>query len=93
MRASKELQEMPMEQVNAEQLRAFRMRWQLVEEIEAEEQRTNSMELRLQQLNSLFGMASALGWLEPDSEEILTIVRERWRRLKEHNDGNTTRNR
>ena len=46
---------------NDQLMRDFRDRWKAVEAIETEEQKTASIELRLQQLNSIFRLAIGLG--------------------------------
>ena len=64
--------------VNTE-LRAYRERWQAVEEMELQESRDASIQVRWQQLNSLVRLAAGLGLrMECDEEP----VRERWLRLK-----------
>lgn len=62
-------------------MRAYRQRWQAVEEVEKLEARNASFELRWRQLNRLAGMARALGiYPIPGDDEV--IVRTRWLRLK-----------
>ena len=67
--------------MDKEALLAYRRRWQAVEEIEDQEARTDSLELRLKQLCSLIGMARALG-LMPEEDRDEEVVRARWLRLK-----------
>ena len=62
-------------------LQAYRQRWQAVEEVEKQEARSASFELRWQQLNALAGMARALGIL-PLEDRDEEIVRAIWLRLK-----------
>ena len=62
-------------------LRAYRERWLAVEEIERQEQRNASLELRWRQLNAAYGMAKELGLLRSDPSE--SGVFERWAKLKE----------
>ena len=62
-------------------LLAYRRRWQAVEEIEDQEARTDSLDLRLKQLCSLVGMARALG-IMPEEDRDEEVVRARWLRLK-----------
>jgi hypothetical protein len=67
--------------MQSEDLRAYRDRWQAVEAVEREEQRTASLELRWQQLNAILRMAAGLGLVPPDDDE--AGVYARWARLKE----------
>ena len=62
-------------------LRSYQARWKAVEEIQAEERKSASLELRWQQLNAAYGMAKGLGLLQPDLSEM--EVFERWAKLKE----------
>ena len=62
-------------------LKAYRARWQAVEEIERQELQTASLELRWQQLNAVIGIAIGLGIFMPAEDEI--EVFQRWARLKE----------
>ena len=61
--------------------RAFQSRWQAANEAEREELRRTSVEIKLQQLNSLFAMARQMGWTEALAAEE-NEVRERWNRLR-----------
>lgn len=66
------------------ELSAYRRRWEAVREVERQELRTASVELRWIQLNSIVGLAKALGLLQKmalDRDD--RVVRERWVRLKE----------
>lgn len=68
--------------MHAEMLKAWRKHWQTVAEIEWEEARLSSYELRWRQLNYLVGLAKALDIpLTPDDAEE-EIGRARWRRLQ-----------
>lgn len=60
---------------------AFRNRWKLVNEREAEELRSTSAEVRLQQFNTLLGWAHQLGWTEALGEGEAE-VRRRWAQLR-----------
>jgi hypothetical protein len=62
-------------------LKAYRARWEAVEEIERKELQSASMELRWQQLNSLYLLAIGLGIDEPEKDEIKVF--QRWAKLKE----------
>jgi hypothetical protein len=62
-------------------LQSYQARWNAVEEIQAEERRSASLELRWQQLNTAYGIAKGLGLLQPDLSEM--EVFERWAKLKE----------
>ena len=59
----------------------YQARWKAVEEIQTEERKSASLELRWQQLNAAYGMAKGLGLLRPDLSEM--EVFERWAKLKE----------
>jgi len=61
--------------------RAFRKRWRLVNAREVEELRSTSLEVRLQQFNTLLGWAHQLGWAEALGEGEAE-VRQRWARLR-----------
>ena len=68
--------------MDRELVRFYRDRWKAVEEIEAEEERNASIDLRLLQMNSILQLAVGLGMpVVPD--ETKYIVCERWARLKE----------
>ena len=62
-------------------VKEFRERWQAVEAVEAEEQRTASVALRWQQTNAILRLAIGLGlpMMESDEEE---VFRQRWAKLK-----------
>ncbi len=62
-------------------IRAYKNRWEVVAKIQIEERRSASLVLRWMQLNAAFGMAKALGLLQPDPSEM--GVYERWAKLKE----------
>ncbi len=62
-------------------LQTIRQHWQAVEEVEKQEARNESIETRWQQLNTLAGLASALGILQADDSEE-EEVRSRWNRLR-----------
>ena len=62
-------------------LKAYRDRWQAVAEIERQELRNASIELRWRQLNSVIKIAMGLGILKSDEKE--TEVYQRWAMLKE----------
>ncbi len=63
-------------------LLAYQERWKAVEAIQREERASASLELRWRQLNAAYGMAKALGLLQPDPSEM--EVFERWAKIKEH---------
>jgi hypothetical protein len=67
--------------MNRQQAEEFRQRWQAVAEIEAEEQREATIELRWRQLNAIWGLAHGLGLPTPERDE--EVVRQRWIKLKE----------
>jgi hypothetical protein len=65
-----------------EGFRAFRDRWQAVEEIERQEQRAASINLRWQQTNSILRLAIGLNLVLDRSHDQVVIVRERWEKLR-----------
>ena len=62
-------------------LKAYRARWEAVEEIERQELQSAPLELRWQQLNSLYLLAIGLGIDIPAKDEIKVF--QRWAKLKE----------
>jgi hypothetical protein len=63
-------------------IKQYRERWKAVEEFEREELRSLTMEMRLQQMIAIWGMAMGLGFsFEPDEGEIEVFAR--WAKLKE----------
>jgi len=63
-------------------IRLYRERWKAVEEFEREELRSLTMEMRLQQMITIWRMAVGLGFsFETDNSE--TEVFTRWAKLKE----------
>jgi len=63
------------------QARAFRKRWKIANEREAEELRNTRLELKVQQLATLMEWARHFEWPE-DRELEVAKVRERWARLR-----------
>jgi hypothetical protein len=61
--------------------RAFRQRWQRVNAREEEELRSTSLEVKLQQFNTLLGWTHQFGWAAALSEGEAD-VRQRWARLR-----------
>lgn len=61
-------------------LKAYLDRYQAVAEIERQEQRSASLELRWQQLNAVVGVAIGLGIMKPDDSELEIYLR--WAKLK-----------
>jgi hypothetical protein len=64
-----------------ELMQIYQAGWKAAEEVQTEERRSASFELRWQQLNAAYGMAKALGILQSDPDEMKVI--ERWAILKE----------
>jgi hypothetical protein len=63
-------------------IKAYRERWKAVEEFEREELRLLSMEMRLQQMMTIWRMAVGFGFsFEPDNSELEVFTR--WAKLKE----------
>jgi len=65
-----------------EQARSYFERWDLVREIEAAELRRTPMETKLRQLAALMESRRVFG-PEPDREQQVEAVRERWARLRQ----------
>ena len=63
-------------------IKLYRERWKAVEEFEREELRLLTMEMRLQQMITIWRMAVGLGFsFEPDNSEMEVFAR--WAKLKE----------
>jgi hypothetical protein len=62
-------------------IQAYQQRWKIVEEVQAAEKRSASLELRWRQLNAAYGLAKSLGLIRPDPSEY--EVYARWAKLKE----------
>ena len=67
--------------VTPEEALAYFRRWELVRDVEARELRRTPMETKLQQLAALMASRHVFG-PEPDREEQIQVVRERWARLR-----------
>ena len=68
------------EQAVAE-IRAWKKRWELVNQREIEELRAMSPEAKLRQLEALMRSVDQMGWRE-QLEEGVEEVRERWNKLR-----------
>ena len=66
----------------------FRSRWKAVEDIELKEQRSASMDLRWQQLNSLLCLARGMKLKIPEDVQ---EVRARWEKIKDSYEQNVRR--
>ena len=64
-------------------LKAYRARWQAVEEIERQELQNATLESRWRQLNAIIGLSIGLGLNNPADDE--TKVFQRWAKLKDQN--------
>jgi hypothetical protein len=63
-------------------IKSYRERWKAVEEFEREELRSLTMEMRLQQMITIWRMAVGLGFsFESDNSEMGVFTR--WAKLKE----------
>jgi hypothetical protein len=63
-------------------IKSYRERWKAVEEFEREELQSLTMEMRLQQMITIWRMAGGLGFsFQPDDSEM--EVFKRWAKLKE----------
>lgn len=66
--------------------RAYRDRWRLVNDREAEELRTESIEVKWLQINTLMAWARLPGW-DDALREGEDVVRERWAKLRKAHCG------
>jgi hypothetical protein len=68
-----------------EELRRYRDRWQEVDALTSEEERSASLELRWRQLNSLYVLAVGLGLTLHDQVEEAEdlVIYQRWAMLRE----------
>jgi hypothetical protein len=62
--------------------RAYFKRWELVKEIELIELRRTSMDVKLRQLSALMASRDLFG-VDPERENALQLVRDRWARLRQ----------
>lgn len=69
-----------MSALTPEQARAYLARWEMVREAEAAELLRTPMETKLRQLNAL--MASRNMFVDPQRQQEVERVRERWARLR-----------
>lgn len=67
--------------VSKAQMRAWKERWQLVNDAEREELRAAPMDAKYRQLATMMHSAHVLGWHTSTDAEIAQ-VRDRWIRLK-----------
>jgi hypothetical protein len=70
-----------MSDLTPEQAQAYLNRWNLVREVEATELRRTPIETKLRQLAALMESRDLFG-PEPDRENQIREVRERWARLR-----------
>jgi len=63
-------------------MKNFRERWQAVEAIEAEEQRSASVALRWQQTNAILRLAIGLGLSLEETDASEQMIYHRWAQLK-----------
>ena len=70
-----------------EDLIAYCDRWRAVEEVDRQEQREASIELKGKQLNSILRLAIGLGILKADSSEV--EVYQRWAKIKDKAEQNS----
>lgn len=61
--------------------RAFRARWRRVNVREEEQLRSDSLETKLQQFNTLLAWAQQFGWNDALEKDVIA-VRKRWARLR-----------
>jgi hypothetical protein len=67
--------------MDAEIMQNYLRRWEAVEKIEKREACSTTVEMRWQQINTLAGLAAALG-IMPLEDRCEDDVRARWNRLK-----------
>ena len=72
--------------ISKAEARSFRNRWQLVNLREEEELRSTGIDVKWQQVKTLFGWAHLLGWSEA-LREGEAEVRERWAKLRKMHRG------
>jgi hypothetical protein len=72
--------------ITSDEARAYFERWDLVRDAETVELRRSSMDTKLRQLDSLMASRLIFG-PEPDRDEGINLVRERWKRLRLALDG------
>ena len=70
-----------MSKITPEQARAYLKRFELLEEVQSDEIRRDSVQSRFQQRSALMSSRQAFG-PESERERGLEIVRERWARLR-----------
>jgi len=63
-------------------LKAYRDRWKQIAEVERQEQRAASMDLRWRQTNAILAIAWGLGLAFDRQGVDEAIVRQRWEKLK-----------
>ena len=68
--------------ITPDDARAYFHRWELVRQASADELQRTSMDTKLQQLESLVASRRVFG-PEPDREQGISIVRERWQLLRQ----------
>ena len=68
--------------MDAQLAREFRERWQAVAAVEAEEQRTASLDTRWHQMNAILRLAIGLRLPLAEADRQEETVRQRWARLK-----------
>ncbi len=71
----------PVSSITKAEAQAYRERWRLVNAREVEELRSTSLEVKLQQFNTLLAWARQFGWTAALDKDV-TTVRNRWARLR-----------
>ena len=69
-----------MASITPAEAQAYFKRWELVKEIELAELRRTSMDAKLRQLSALMASRSLFG-VDPERENGMQLVRDRWARL------------
>lgn len=69
--------------LDAETLRAYRQRWQMVAQITESERKHETVAEHWQQLNSLMQMSAALGLLVAANESEATEPDQHWNQLRQ----------
>ena len=68
--------------VTKTELEEYRARWKIVNEFQAMERQTVTVEQRWRKFNSIIQMARQLGIKKAENKDELEAVRQRWKKLK-----------
>ncbi|HEY4970748.1 MAG TPA: hypothetical protein VII35_12645 [Steroidobacteraceae bacterium] len=73
---------MPMVEITPTEAQAYFKRWELVKEVDLIELRRTSMDVKLRQLSALMASRGLFG-VDPERENGVQLVRDRWARLRQ----------